>query len=99
MTLLLPLALGLGLVAPQGDPTTATVDREVAAMGTRLRICVEAHDRRTALAASEAAVAAVEQAERRLSTWRPETELARLNATAVGTPCRLGPQLAAELAA
>jgi len=67
-------------------------------MGTSLDIAVEAVDRATALAASERAVAALEAAEARLSTWRDDTELARLNRAPVGEPVALSPELAAELA-
>jgi thiamine biosynthesis lipoprotein len=68
-------------------------------MGTSLDIAVEAADRETALAASERAVAALEAAEARLSTWREDTELARLNRAPVGEPVTLSPDLAADLAA
>lgn len=67
-------------------------------MGTSLEVTVEAADRTTALAASERAVAALEAAEARLSTWRDDTELARLNRAAVGQPVTLSEELAAELA-
>jgi len=68
-------------------------------MGTSLDISVEAVDRATALAASERAVAALEAAEARLSTWREDTELARLNRAPAGEAVTLSPELAAELAA
>lgn len=68
-------------------------------MGTALEIEVEAPDRAAALAASEKAVEALEAAEARLSTWRDDTELARLNRTPVGEPMVLSPRLAAELRA
>lgn len=74
------------------------VERRLALMGTSLDIAVEAADRATALAASERAVTALEAAEARLSTWRDDTELARLNRTPVGAPVTLSPELAAELA-
>jgi thiamine biosynthesis lipoprotein len=68
-------------------------------MGTDLDLHVEAADREQALAASERAVVALEAAEARLSTWRDDTELARLNRAPVGQPQALSPRLAAELAA
>ena len=40
---------------------------------------------------------ALEAAETRLSTWRDDSELARLNRAPVGTPVQLSPRLAAEL--
>jgi thiamine biosynthesis lipoprotein len=84
---------GADAVAPQAPP----VEREVAAMGTRLRVVVSAAERATAFRASEAAVAAVEAAEQRLSTWRTDTELARLNAAPVGEPFAMSPELARDL--
>lgn len=78
---------------------TARVERRLGVMGTTLSIVVEAVDRPAALAASERAVRALEAAEARLSTWREDTELARLNRAAAGAPVRLSPELAAELAA
>jgi thiamine biosynthesis lipoprotein len=79
-------------------PRPATVERRVALMGTSLEIEVEAADRGAALAASEAAVRALEAAEARLSTWRDDSELARLNRAPAGKPVQLSPRLAAELA-
>ena len=61
------------------------MERRVAAMGTALRITVDAPDRRAALLASEAALRAIEATESRLSTWREGTELARLNAAGQAT--------------
>lgn len=76
----------------------AAVERRLAMMGTSLEIRVEAADREQALAASERAVAAIEAAEDRLSTWRDDSELARLNAAPAGQPVSLSPALAADLA-
>ncbi len=61
-----------------------TVVRHLTAMGTALALTVSAPTRDRALAASEAAVRAVEAAEGLLSTWREDTPLARLNAAAPG---------------
>jgi thiamine biosynthesis lipoprotein len=91
--LLVSLAATAG--APQGS--AALVERKVAAMGTSLRVVITASDRATACRASEAAVAAVEAAEQRLSTWRKDTELARLNATPAGEPFALSAALARDL--
>lgn len=68
-------------------------------MGTSLEITVEAADRAAGLAASERAVAALEAAEARLSTWRDDTELARLNQAPAREPRALSPALASDLAA
>jgi FAD:protein FMN transferase len=77
----------------------ATVERRLALMGTSLDLEVAGPDRAAALAASERAVAALEAAEARLSTWRDQTELARLNRAPAGAPFALSPALAADLAA
>ena len=63
-----------------------TVARRLAVMGTALTLMVSAPTRDRALEASEAAVRALEAAERLLSTWRGDTTLARLNAAAPGEP-------------
>jgi thiamine biosynthesis lipoprotein len=75
------------------------VERRLSVMGTSLDVTVEAADRATALAASERAVAALEGAEARLSTWRDGTELGRLNQAPPGEPVALSAELAADLAA
>lgn len=75
------------------------VERHLSAMGTELTIVVEAAERAAALAASERAVRAIEAVEARLSTWRDDSELARLNRAPLGEPVALSPELAAELAA
>src|SRR5262245_45227959 len=79
---------------PAGDPS---VERQLGAMGTRLRVVVPAPDRATAFRASEAAAAAVEAAGQRLSTWRTDTELARLNRTPAGEPFVMSAELARDL--
>jgi thiamine biosynthesis lipoprotein len=65
-----------------------TVIRHLAVMGTAFALTVSAPTRDGALDASEAAVRAVDAADRLLSTWREDTPLARLNAAprGVGTP-------------
>jgi thiamine biosynthesis lipoprotein len=79
--------------------TSGAVDRRLTIMGTSLDIHVEAADREHALLASERAVESLEAAEARLSTWRDDTELARLNAAPAGQPVALSPALARDLAA
>ena len=75
----------------------ATVERRLGVMGTSLQLEVAAADRASALEASEAAVRAIEQTELRLSTWREDTELSRLNRAPIGTPLALTEQTAADL--
>lgn len=68
-------------------------------MGTALDVEIESANRPAGLEASERAVEALEATEARLSTWREDTELARLNRTPVGEPMPLSPALARELQA
>jgi len=94
------LAVLLLALAPQASPPSAggLVERRLAAMGTWLEVRVQAAERGTALAASEAAVRALEACEARLSTWRTDSELARLNSAPVGSPFALSAELADDLA-
>ncbi len=75
----------------------AVVERHVVAMGTSLLLEVTAADRATALAASEAAVRAVEQAEQRLSSWRDDAEVARLASVRPGDAVPASAALCADL--
>lgn len=94
--MLVPLLFAL---APQeGPPPDGLVERRLGAMGTWLEVSVRAPERATALAASEAAVRALEACEARLSTWRDDSELARLNRSPLGEAVELSPELARELA-
>jgi thiamine biosynthesis lipoprotein len=89
-------------IAPQvvAAPAAAPVHlrRDLAAMGTWLEVSVEAPDRAAALSASEAAVRAIETAERRLSTWRDDSELAALNRAPAGEWVEISAELARDLA-
>ncbi|NIM00610.1 MAG: hypothetical protein GTN89_07030 [Acidobacteria bacterium] len=91
------LALALLLVAPMGG--TAEVERRFHTMGTELNLTVQAADRATALEAADRAFRAISEAEQRLSTWIPDSELSRVNRAAVGDELRLSPLLARDLAA
>lgn len=75
-----------------------TVERDALAMGTWLRVTVQAPDRRIAKIASEAALTAVAEVEERLSTWRSNSELSRINAAMPGTDVVLSPALESDLA-
>jgi len=83
--------------AQSGQPGLARVERRLSVMGTWLEIEVGAPDRAQALEASERAVRALESCEARLSTWRDDTELARLNHAPVGAEVTLSAELAADL--
>lgn len=74
------------------------VERRLGSMGTWLELTVGADGREAALAASEAAVRALEACEARLTTWSDASELARVNASAVGNAVQLSPELAHDLA-
>jgi thiamine biosynthesis lipoprotein len=91
------LAVGGRPRAAAGEPGTVAVERRLGVMGTELEARVEAGDRAAALDASEVAVRALEAAEARLSTWRDDSELERLNRAPAGTPVALSPRLAGEL--
>lgn len=73
------------------------VVRRLGAMGTYLTVEVEASGRDEALQASEMAIRAIERTEKRLSTWRPSSELTRLNSTPTGDELLLSAELTTEL--
>jgi thiamine biosynthesis lipoprotein len=75
----------------------ATVVREAFLMGTTLRAEVVAGERVAALAAIQQAFDTVAQLERMLSTWREDSEIARLNRAAPGDTVLLSPTLAGLL--
>lgn len=93
----LPTAVAVLLAFAATASGQAVVQRTVGAMGTWLELAVMAPDRARALAASEAAVRAVAVVEGRLSTWRPESEIARANASPVGVAFGLCPPTAADV--
>lgn len=75
-------------------PTRAErVERRVGAMGTTLSIAIDASSREAGLAASEAAVRAVESVEQNLSTWRDDSELTLFNAAPVSRAITISTEL------
>jgi thiamine biosynthesis lipoprotein len=92
-------AVALAALAGAGEPLrAAAVERQVAAMGTTLRVEVEvAADRAAALAVAEETIREVEATEARLSTWREGSELSALNATPVGAWREVSPALYGDL--
>lgn len=90
----LGVLLALSLAAPVD---AETLEREVVAMGTTLSMEIDATDRAAALALSERIVAAIAEAESRLSTWRDDSELARFNTLPSGESIELSPFTAAAL--
>jgi thiamine biosynthesis lipoprotein len=89
--------IALIAIAAADAGLAVTVERRLGMMGTELEVRLDAPSRAVALAASEVAVRALEASEARLSTWRDDSELARLNRAPAGTAVRLSPRLAAEL--
>lgn len=65
------------------------VEREVFVMGTTLRIGVRAPSRAEGVGAIQEAFHAVRRADSLLSTWREDSEIARLNRAPVGRPVAL----------
>lgn len=82
---------------PADPEDTHRVERTVWLMGTRARIEVDAASRDRAVAASEAAVEAMGRVEDLLSTWRDDTELARINGTEIHAPTRPDAEVAGWL--
>ena len=66
------------------EPTLATAERRVEAMGTTLDLVVRMKYRDEALAASEAALAEVRRVEALLTTWKPGGELWRVDEGSAG---------------
>ena len=89
----LALACALPLLKGPSD----RIERQLEAMGTWLTIEVDGSDRSEALQRSEAAFAAIRAVEERLSTWTPDSELARLNAAPVDARFPLSAELASDL--
>jgi thiamine biosynthesis lipoprotein len=83
ITLILAIAAALADGVPAA-PAPVAVERAAFLMGTRLELRVEGESRQAALAGSEAALDALEAAEARLSTWRDDSELSRLNRSPAG---------------
>lgn len=73
----------------------AEVERIVYLMGTRATLVVQASDRAVGLRQLDRMVRSLEQTEATLSTWRPHTELGRLNRQPVGEPFAVGPHVCA----
>lgn len=85
-----------------GHEPEAAVSRVVFAMGTSLRLALRCDageaTRAEALRASEQAVRALAEVERRLSTWRDDSELAGVHAHPVGSWLEVSAATAADLA-
>jgi thiamine biosynthesis lipoprotein len=86
--ILLSIAAGFAF-----DLQAEPLEREVYSMGTSLRIVLTEEDSDKALRDSEELIQVVEAADRQLSTWKPESELSRLNAAKIGQPVKVSTQL------
>lgn len=91
-------ALALLALCLLGPPARASeASRSFRAMGTTLELRIEAKSRQLALDAADLAYQAVREDELRLSTWIPESELSKLNASPSGAPVPLSPRLESDL--
>lgn len=80
------------------EPTVATVERRVEAMGTTLDLVVRMKYREQALTASEAALAEVRRVEALLTTWKRGGELDLVDGAPAGKPVAISRELAELLA-
>ena len=90
-----PVGPGRAAASP---PSPVVVERRVALMGTTCTLGGVATSREEGLRGLEAAIAALETAEQRLSTWRPASALSLLNQSSPQHPTAVAPGLAALLA-
>lgn len=99
--LVLSTALLAGCVparGPSGAPAPQVwVERESYLMGTLLRARVVVREREEGVEAVERAFAEVRRLEQLLSSWRDDSELARVNSAPPGTPVPAHPELFALL--
>lgn len=99
MVLNLSALLVAGCVSlPAVEREPVGVERETYLMGTVLRATVVAADREAGIAALEAGFSEVRRLDGVLSSWRPESELGRLNGSPVEEPVRVSVELWALLA-
>ena len=88
----------LPVEAAEAASLGARVERRFAAMGTMCSLSLLHDSRSSGLRASERGARALEDVEQRLSSWRSDSELARLNATPVGEWFTPSADLLADLA-
>lgn len=89
---------GVSVPSNAGDSEPGQVERETVRMGTRLSVRVTSGDRVSAVVAIERAFAEVDRVESRLSSWRPDSDLSRLNGASPGSPRAIPKELAVVLA-
>jgi thiamine biosynthesis lipoprotein len=83
----------IALVTSLAPPPQQWVERESYLMGTTLRLVVAAASRQEALRATQEAFEAVRNLDDLLSTWREDTEIAKLNHAPPGRAVPLSPYL------
>ena len=76
----------------------AEAHRVVLAMGTRLEVAVTAQDADDAWLATEAAIQAVDEVEGRLSTWREDSDISRINRSETGQWVQVSGETVEDLA-
>jgi FAD:protein FMN transferase len=91
-----PPAAVVCLVAALMSADAPLVSREVYLMGTRATLSTRDSDRGRGLRRLERLLEPLESAEAQLSTWRPDSEVSRINA-AGGVPLTVSPSLCASL--
>jgi FAD:protein FMN transferase len=77
------------IIAEASDP----VERDVYLMGTSFHVILHETNREKGNQELEMLIRSVEETENQLSTWRPESELSRLNRQPVNQPFQLSPSL------
>ena len=90
--------LGAAPVRPAQETIAVLVSREVYLMGTRAQLSAYAVYARDGFAKLESALAALEETEEELSTWRESSEISALNRQPVGKPWLVTPRLCRTLA-
>ncbi len=89
------LLAGCGTGGTRGGPVW--IDRQADAMGSTLKMTLEAPDTRGAVAASEAVLSAVGAADALLSPRRPDSRVSELNSIPVGATAPIDSALCATL--
>jgi thiamine biosynthesis lipoprotein len=87
----LPLAvLAAAACSPAADPNATLVERSHLSMGSEVRVSAWAQEDASTLAAFDAVFAEFDRLDALLSTWRPDSEIQRLNASAGIEPVPVG---------
>lgn len=85
------VVLASGAIVAQSAPPVLQVSRQVVLMGTRATLTTWDEDRARALTRLEQLLQSLEETEAALSTWRSDSEISRLNASAGHGPQQLSP--------